>query len=100
MTTLWAFLVAQLVKYPPAMRETWVLSLHWVDPLEKGKATHPLQYVGLENSMGSRWGRKESDMTEQLSHSNTKDIEMDTRVWFGPYMKTSTSRSRQLLLLY
>ena len=36
----WASLVAQLVKNPPAMRETWVRSLSWEDPLEKGKATH------------------------------------------------------------
>jgi len=33
-------LLAQLVKNPPAMRETWVHSLGWEDPLEKGKATH------------------------------------------------------------
>ncbi|KAB0371395.1 hypothetical protein FD755_017804, partial [Muntiacus reevesi] len=33
-------LVAQLVKNPPAMRETWVRSLGWEDTLEKGKATH------------------------------------------------------------
>ena len=36
----WASLVAQLAKNPPAMRETWVWSLDWEDPLEKGKATH------------------------------------------------------------
>ena len=36
----WASLVAQLVKNLPAMRETWVLSLDWEDPLEKRKATH------------------------------------------------------------
>ena len=36
---LWT-LVAQLVKNLPAMRETWVQSLDWEDPLEKGKATH------------------------------------------------------------
>ena len=35
-----ASLVAQLVKNPPAMRETWVQSLGREDPLEKGKATH------------------------------------------------------------
>ena len=34
-----ASLVAQLVKNPPAMQETWVQSLDWEDPLEKGKAT-------------------------------------------------------------
>ena len=32
--------LAQPVKNPPAMRETWVLSLGWEDPLEKEKATH------------------------------------------------------------
>jgi len=36
----WASLVTQLVKNPPAIRETWVQSLGWEDPLEKGKATH------------------------------------------------------------
>ena len=36
----WASLVAQLVKNLPAMLETWVWSLSWEDPLEKGKATH------------------------------------------------------------
>ena len=36
----WAFLVAQVVKNLPAMQETWVQSLGWEDPLEKGKATH------------------------------------------------------------
>ena len=36
----WASLVAQLVKNPPAMWETWVRSLGWEDPLEKGTAAH------------------------------------------------------------
>ena len=36
----WASLVAQLVNNLPAMWETWVKSLGWGDPLEKGKATH------------------------------------------------------------
>ena len=36
----WAFLVAQLVKNLPAMRETWVRSLGWEAPLEEGKATY------------------------------------------------------------
>ena len=34
----WASLVAQIVKNPPAMQETWVQSLGWEDPLEKRKA--------------------------------------------------------------
>ena len=36
----WASLVAQLVKNPPAVLETWLRSLGWEDPLKKGKATH------------------------------------------------------------
>ena len=36
----WTSLVAQLVKNPPAMWKTWVQSLGWEDPVEKGKATH------------------------------------------------------------
>jgi len=35
-----ASLVAQLVKDPPAMQETWIRSLGWEDPLEKGNATY------------------------------------------------------------
>ena len=35
-----ASLVAQIVKNPPAMQETWVQSLGWEDPLEKGMATY------------------------------------------------------------
>ena len=34
------WLVAQLVKNLPAMRDTWVQSLGWENPLERGKATH------------------------------------------------------------
>ena len=37
---MFSFLIAQLVKNLPAMQETWVLSLGWENPLEKGKATH------------------------------------------------------------
>ena len=45
------FLVALLVKNPPAMWETWVGSLGWEDPREW--SGYPLQYSGLENSMDS-----------------------------------------------
>ena len=39
-SAFFASLVAHLVKNQPAMQETWVASLGWEDPLEKGKATH------------------------------------------------------------
>ena len=39
-TLSWASVVAQLVKNPPAMWETWIRSLDWEDRLEKGEATY------------------------------------------------------------
>ena len=48
----------QLVKNPPAMQETWVRSLGWEDPLEKGKATHSSilawRIPGIVQSTGSQ----------------------------------------------
>ena len=50
----WASLVAQLVRNPPAVQETWLRSLGWEDPLEKGMATHSsilawrIQAMGLQ----------------------------------------------------
>ena len=63
-----ASLVAQMVKNPPAKRETWVRSLGWEDPLEEGMATHssilPGEFHG-QRSLGdyNQWGHKESDTT-------------------------------------
>ena len=58
----WASLVAQLVKNPPAMRETWIRSLGWEDPLEQGKATH-------SSILTWTMGHKASDTIERLSLS-------------------------------
>ena len=44
-----ASLILQLVKNWPSMRETWIRSLSWEDPLKKGNG-YPCQYSGLENS--------------------------------------------------
>ena len=62
----WVSLVAHLVKNPPAMWETWVQSLVWEHPLEKGKATHCS--ILAWNSIDSPWDHKESDTTERLLH--------------------------------
>ena len=60
--------MAQQVKNPPAMQETWVRSLGGEDPLEKGKATHSgILAWGIPYSP---WGHKESDTTERLSFSS------------------------------
>ena len=37
---LWAFLVAQMVRNPPAMWETWIQSLGWENPLQEDMASH------------------------------------------------------------
>ena len=63
----WASLMGQLVKNPPAMWESWVQSLGWEDPLEKGTATHSSFLAWRIPWMCSPWGCKESDMTEQAS---------------------------------
>ena len=42
----WASLVAQTVKNLPTMQETWVRSLSWEDPLEKGIATTSVFWLG------------------------------------------------------
>ena len=57
--------MAQLVKNAPAMRETWVQSLGWEDPLEKGKATHS-RILDWRIPWTIPWGHKELDTTEQL----------------------------------
>ena len=68
------FPVAQTVKNPSAIQETWVQSLRWEDPLENGIG-YPLQYLCLENPMDrGAWrltvlGTAELDTTEQLTLS-------------------------------
>ena len=54
-----ASLVAQLVKNPPAVWETWIQSLGWENPLEKGKVTHSSILAWR-----TPWDHKELDMTE------------------------------------
>ena len=46
----WASLVTQLVKNLPAMQKTWVQSLGWEDPLEKGKAIPTPVYQAVHTS--------------------------------------------------
>ena len=64
--------MAQRLKRLPAMRETWVQSLGWEDPLEKEMATHSSilawKISWTEELVGcSPWGRKELGMTKRLT---------------------------------
>ena len=61
--------MAQLVKNPLAMWETWVRSLGWERPLEKGKSTHSSILAWRIPWAYSTWDGKELDMTEQLALS-------------------------------
>ena len=63
--------MALLVKNLPAMRETWVRSLGWEDPLETGKATHS-SILAWRSPWTSPRGRKELDTTERLSLSRKR----------------------------
>ena len=67
--------MAQTVKNLSAMRETWVRSLGWEDPLGKGMATHSSnltwRILCTEESGGLQsMGSKESDTTEWLTHTH------------------------------
>ena len=73
--TLWASLVAQMAKNPPALRETWVRSLDWEDPLEEGMATHSSIFAWRIPMDRGVWRAtvhgvsKKSETTELLSTS-------------------------------
>ena len=66
-----------MVKNLPAKQETQVQSLGWEDPLEKRMVTHPFlpgEFHGQRSLAGySLCGCKESDTTEQLTLSHTKN---------------------------
>ena len=91
-----SFLIAQLLKNPSAMWETWVRSLGWEDPLDKGKATQS-SILAWKIPMDCivHGGHKGSDMTERLTFTS-----LHFRVLYGKYMKLSMSlRCPQLIWL-
>ena len=85
----WASLMAQLVKNLPAMRETWVQSIGWEDPLEKGKATH--SSILAWRIPWTVWGHKESDTTNQLSFHFTSEVSRKGPVLFEIYDNYNSS---------
>ena len=63
----WAFPVAQLVKNPPAMWETWVQFLGWEDLLEKEKATHS-RFLAWRIPWTEEPGRLQSMGSQRVEH--------------------------------
>ena len=68
----WASLVAQRVKNPPALWETWLWSLGWEDSLEKGMATHSSIVAWRSPS-----GHKELDFTHTTALSGFSSVKAD-----------------------
>ena len=63
-----ASLVAQMVKNLPAMRETWVPSLGWEDPLEEDMATHS-SILTWRIPWTEESGRLQSTGSQRVRHS-------------------------------
>ena len=89
----WASLVAQLVKNPPAMWETWVQSLCWEDPLEEGMATHSsILAWRIPLDRGAWWPTVHGDMTEQLSTQQSYILRLERDIFMttaGPDMQAT-----------
>ena len=73
--------MAQMVKNPTAMQETWVRSLGWEDPLEDGMATHSSILAWTEEP--GRLQSKESDTAERLSTVQHNDKTGETFTLLG-----------------
>ena len=91
----WASLVVQMVNNLPVVKETQVWSLGWEDLLEDEAATHSSTLAreshGQRRLAGySTWGHKESDMTEQLTHSYST-----MRFCLMPVKMAITKKSRE-----
>ena len=84
-------LVAQMGKNPPVMRMTWVRSLGWEDPLEKGNATHSSILAWRIPWTVWSMGFKESDTTDRLSlhFIRAEKSQMSEQSW---YLQTPVSK--------
>ena len=65
-----------MVKNPPAKQETWVRSLGWEDPLEKGMATLSMDRGTWRATVH---GVTELDTTERLNSSSSSFLHIVTR---------------------
>ena len=98
--------MAQVVKNPPAMRETWVRSLGWEDPLEEGMAPHcsiPAWRIPMDR--GAWWatvlGVPELDVTELLNTHTQEVVKHSTRLqsviflFFQDSVKSGATKTRE-----
>ena len=73
----WTSLVAQRLKYLPAMRETWVRSLGWEDPLEKEMATHS-SILAWRIPWTEEPGGQQSTGSQRVGHDRTTSLKGQT----------------------
>ena len=94
----WASLVPQLVNNLPVMQKTWIWSLGWEDPLEKGKATHssvlPWRIPWTVQSMGSE-GVRHDWATFTFTFSGYRTLNMMRRVRNSEIMPRLEDRKRR-----
>ena len=93
--TVWASLMAQMVKNLPAMQETWVWSLDQEDPVEKERVTHPVflprEFHGQRSlALYSPWGPRKLDTTELLPLTN-RNAKLNT--WWCHFYEVKWSHS-------
>ena len=77
-----------MVKTLPTVQETWVRSLDWEDPLEKGMATHfsilvwriPMDRGAWQATVHKELDTQELDTTEQLTHTHMQSLPPGTHV--------------------
>ena len=90
-----------MVKNVTAMQETWVLSLGWEDPLEKGKVTHSsILAWRIPWTLYSPWVCKESVVTERLSLSLLFGILIDRIVKISLYTFYWAHRKNSKKIIY
>ena len=72
--------MAQIVKNPPAMQETWVQSLGWDDPLEKKMATHSsilAWRIPWTEEPGGLWSTgSQSEMSKVTEHTRLQKLQI------------------------
>ena len=94
----WASLVAELVKNPPAMRETWLQSLGWEDSLEKGTATYSSILAWRKTMDCMVNSTTELHRTEQLSlFTFSCPSESNSRLWASKLSGTFHVQVRPLV---
>ena len=92
--------VAQPVKNPPAMQETWVRFLGWEDLLEKGKAAHSSILAWRIPWTIHSVGRKESETTERLSLSLSELFMAAEKVWYSSLLRAQNWMSVLFIVFF